>query len=52
MGAVSPVNFYDEEFEKKVENRIIERTIEGLKKDNIPFKGFLFIGCSTFNPVL
>jgi len=44
MGAVSPVNFYDEEFEKKVEKRIIKRTIEGLKKDNIPFKGFLFIG--------
>ncbi len=44
MGAVSPVNFYDKEFEKKVENRIIKRTIKGLKKDNIPFKGFLFIG--------
>ena len=49
MGAVSPVNFYDEEFEKKVENRIIKRTIEGLKKDNIPFKGFLFIGLMNVN---
>jgi len=49
MGAVSPVNFYDEEFEKKVENRIIKRTIEGLKKDNIPFKGFLFIGLINVN---
>ena len=49
MGAVSPVNFYDKEFEKKVENRIIKRTIEGLKKDNIPFKGFLFIGLMNVN---
>ncbi len=49
MGAVSPVNFYDKKFEKKVENRIIKRTIEGLKKDNIPFKGFLFIGLMNVN---
>ena len=49
MGAVSPVNFYDKEFEKKVKNRIIKRTIEGLKKDNIPFKGFLFIGLMNVN---
>ena len=49
MGAVSPVNFYDKEFEKKVENRIIKRTIKGLKKDNIPFKGFLFIGLMNVN---
>ena len=49
MGAVSPVNFFDKEFEEKVENRIIKRTIEGLKKDNIPFKGFLFIGLMNVN---
>ena len=49
MGAVSPVNLYDQEFEKKVENRIIKRTIEGLKKDNIPYKGFLFIGLMNVN---
>ena len=49
MGAVSPVNLYDQEFEKKVENRIIKRTIEGLKKDNIPYKGFLFIGLINVN---
>ena len=49
MGAVSPVIFFDKEFEEKVENRIIKRTIEGLKKDNIPFKGFLFIGLMNVN---
>ena len=49
MGAVSPVNFFDKEFEEKVENRIIKRTIGGLKKDNIPFKGFLFIGLMNVN---
>ena len=30
-------------------DRIIKRTIEGLKKDNIPFKGFLFIGLMNVN---
>ena len=49
MGAVSPVNFYDKEFQKKVENKIIKRTIEGLKKDNIQFKGFLFVGLMNIN---
>ena len=49
MGAVSPVNFYDKEFQRKVENKIIKRTIEGLKKDNIQFKGFLFVGLMNIN---
>ncbi len=44
MGAVSPVPFFDEEFRKKVEERIIVPTIDGLKQDNIPYKGFIFIG--------
>jgi phosphoribosylamine--glycine ligase len=44
MGSVSPVPFADEKFLKKVEERIIIPTIEGLKKDNIPYKGFIFIG--------
>ncbi|RCH54791.1 phosphoribosylamine--glycine ligase [Mucilaginibacter hurinus] len=44
MGSVSPVPFADKEFLDKVEQRIIIPTIEGLKKDNISYKGFIFIG--------
>ena len=44
MGAVSPVSFLDSSFEKKISNQIIKPTIEGLKKDKMPYKGFLFIG--------
>ena len=44
MGAVSPVPFVDEEFIKKINDRIIEPTLKGLKKDNLPYQGFVFIG--------
>ncbi|MFI5148782.1 MAG: phosphoribosylamine--glycine ligase [Bacteroidia bacterium] len=44
MGAVSPVPFADKIFLDKVENRIIIPTIEGLKKDGIDYRGFIFIG--------
>jgi phosphoribosylamine--glycine ligase len=44
MGSVSPVPFADAKFMRKVEDRVIIPTIEGLKKDNIPYKGFIFIG--------
>ena len=43
MGAVSPVPFADDEFLKKVEERIVKPSIEGLKKDNIDFVGFLLL---------
>ncbi len=44
MGAISPVPFMDAEFEEKIRTRIVERTIQGLKKDDIPYQGFIFIG--------
>ncbi len=44
MGAVSPVPFADAVLLEKIENRIVKPTIEGLKKDNIQYKGFVFIG--------
>ena len=44
MGAVSPVPIADKKFYKDIQNTIIKPTIEGLKKDKIPYVGFLFIG--------
>jgi len=44
MGAVSPVPFADKNFFEKIEDRIIIPTIKGLKSDNLPYKGFVFIG--------
>ena len=44
MGSVSPVSFADAEFMRKVEDRVIIPTVEGFKKDAIPYKGFIFIG--------
>ncbi len=44
MGAVSPVPFADPSFMKKVEEKVVKPSIEGLRKENIPYVGFLFIG--------
>ena len=44
MGAISPVDFAKGEFLSKVDAKVIKPTIAGFKKDNIDYKGFLFIG--------
>lgn len=44
MGAISPVPFADSICCGRIENRIVKPTIEGLQKDGIVYKGFVFIG--------
>ena len=49
MGAVSPVPFVDATFMRKVEERIVKPTIDGLAKENIGYRGFIFIGLMNVN---
>ena len=49
MGAISPVPFADDILMKKIEERIVIPTISGLKKENIAYKGFVFIGLINVN---
>ena len=44
MGAISPVPFADPVLLSKIEDRIVKPTVDGLVKDNLPYKGFIFIG--------
>jgi phosphoribosylamine--glycine ligase len=44
MGAISPVPFATEDFLQKVEERVVIPTVNGLQKDGIDYRGFIFIG--------
>lgn len=44
MGAISPVPFADSVLLDKIETRIVKPTVEGIQKDGIEYKGFIFIG--------
>lgn len=49
MGAVSPVPFANEDFIKKVEEKVVKPTIAGLNAEGIDYRGFIFIGLMNCN---
>ncbi|MCL4114223.1 UNVERIFIED_CONTAM: hypothetical protein GTU68_065104 [Idotea baltica] len=49
MGAISPVPFSTPEFMDKIHERVVKPTVEGLKSDALPYKGFIFIGLIKVN---
>lgn len=44
MGAISPVPFADDAFMSKIENQVVKPTVKGIAKDNLDYRGFVFIG--------
>ena len=51
MGAYSPTPIIDDSMAEKIQNQIINKTITAMKKENIPFKGFLYAGVMIKNGV-
>ncbi len=49
MGAISPVPFATKDFLQKVEKQVVIPTINGLQKDGIDYRGFIFIGLMNVN---
>ena len=49
MGAYAPTPLANDELYKKIENRVIKPTLEGMKKEDAPFEGVLFIGVMVVN---
>ncbi len=49
MGAYSPNPFVDEDTEKAIREQIVERVIEGLKREGIYYRGFLYVGLMLTN---
>ncbi len=49
MGSVSPVPFYDADFARKVEDRIVKPTIDGICAEGMNYRGFVFFGLMNVN---
>jgi phosphoribosylamine--glycine ligase len=49
MGAISPVPFANNDFLAKVEERVVKPTVDGLQKEGIDYRGFIFIGLMNVN---
>lgn len=49
MGAISPVPFANDDFLSKVEERVVKPTVNGLQKDGVDYRGFIFIGLMNVN---
>lgn len=49
MGAVSPVPFMNAQLKERIKNRVVEPSVNGLNKEKIDYKGFLFIGLMIVN---
>ncbi|MEG2057342.1 MAG: phosphoribosylamine--glycine ligase [Romboutsia sp.] len=44
MGTFSPSEIYTDELAKEIQEEILDKTLEGFKKDNLDYKGILFVG--------